>query len=132
MATLKQRKTAHQESQATYPLDSELASFSQNISTLERVLNKLNVEVMALSPDLNRVSIFLSEMISIRAELQLQQIRALQLTNGVADANVVRLQLALNESEDIAKRLDKFAGDGQRSLAAPPCVRIDVASFDSH
>ena len=117
MATLEDRKTTHQESQGAYPGDSELASFSQNISTLEGALKKLNVEVMAPAPDLNRAGIFLSEMISIKAELQSQQIRALQLT-GMDDANIVRLQLALHESEEIAKRFDKFAGEGERRLAA--------------
>jgi hypothetical protein len=79
---------------STYPDDTHLASFSQNIVTLESVLFRTEAELSLLNPSPQRLEIYLSEMRALQHELGDQQSKAIALY-GAEDESVQRFQAIL-------------------------------------
>jgi hypothetical protein len=95
----------------SHSVELELASFTQNIAAFEAILGKMEAEVSAPVPNVDRLIIYQSEIQSMLAEIQSQQARAVAL-RGPEDGNVQRFQAIL--SNRLGKVISK-ADDHMRS-----------------
>jgi hypothetical protein len=118
MVDFKNRVTEVRDSVAPYIVDSELTSFSQNIVTLESLLFRIETEIFLSNPNIGRVGIFISEMQSLKPELDVQQKRVVA-KHGDGDENVQRLQsLLTGRLPPIVARADEIVAQAHDRLVA--------------
>jgi hypothetical protein len=118
MADFKNRVPEVRDSVTPYIADPELTSFTQNIVTLESLLFRIETEIFLSNPNIGRVGIFISEMQSLKPELDAQQKRVVA-KHGGGDENVQRLQsLLAGRLTPIVARADEIVAQAHDRLAA--------------
>ena len=118
------------------PVELELASFAQNLVTLESLLFRTNRELSAPEVNLGRIAVYQSEMQSIKGELIVQQRRVID-EFGLEDPRVVRLQgLLAGPVKEIISKTELFVEEAEAKLheltirmasssGAPPLPPVD-------
>ena len=116
-------------------LDPELASFAQNIVTLESILFRASQELASPDVSVDRLNLFISDMYSIHQELKDQQGRAVA-ARGVNADDVVRLQgLLSGPLMEVVSGAERHIAEAQAKIdalssfvaggGAPPSPPVD-------
>jgi hypothetical protein len=113
-----------------YDENIELRSFPNNIDNLETLIGKMEIEVFSSDPNIDRLTIYQSDIQSILGELKSQRQRAFD-TSGESDPHVQRLQQLLGgRLVTVSRKVELLLSHFQDGLVELNRKRDELASFD--